>query len=318
MSVRPDDPLISLVVPVLNEEGCIDEFVRRAQTAASDAGVRCEILFVDDGSTDRTSERIAALHARDESVKTIRFTRSFGHQAALSAGLQHARGDAVITMDGDLQHPPEFLGVLVDAWRAGADVVYTDRRVSRADEGKLKTRLSELFYGILSRLTDLPPEANNADFRLMDRRAVARYNDLEEHFVFVRGLVPWLGFRSSRVEYDVEERFAGRPKFTPRRMVRLALDGVFSFSVVPLRLITLLGLATTLFGIVYGTLALIAYFNGRVEDSGWTSLMVLILIFGGVQLLSLGIVSEYIGRIYEEVKNRPRYVVDTTLGVDPP
>ncbi|MBW2273692.1 MAG: glycosyltransferase family 2 protein [Deltaproteobacteria bacterium] len=313
---RSEDPLISLVVPVLNEEGCIEEFVRRSRAAAAQAELRYEIIFVDDGSSDATPERVAAEAKLDPAVKSVRFTRSFGHQAALSAGLRYASGDAVVTLDGDLQHPPECLPDLVAAWRRGADVVYTLRRESEGQRGSWKARTSALFYGALSRLTALPAAAAGADFRLMDRRAVERFNELGEHFIFVRGLVPWLGFRADRVEYQAQERFAGVPKFVPVRMLRLALDGIFSFSVVPLRLISLLGLATTLFGVVFGIFSLVSYFLGRAEEAGWTSVVVLILVFGGVQLMSLGIVSEYIGRIYEEVKGRPRYVVDSVIGLD--
>ncbi len=313
---RPQNPLISLVVPVLNEEGCIAEFARRTRSAASEAGVRYEIIFVDDGSTDGTAEQIALQRKTDPEVKTVRFTRTFGHQAALSAGFQYASGDAIITMDGDLQHPPESLIDLVEAWRSGADIVYTDRRVHDAYRRSLKSRFSESFYRVLSRLTDLPAEASNADFRLMDRSAVESFNEFKERFIYIRGLVPWLGFGSTRIEYDVEDRFAGDSKFTPRRMVRLALDGIFSFSVVPLRLITFLGIVTTLLGIIYGTYAVVSFFLGSIEGAGWTSTIVLILIFGGVQLMSLGIVSEYIGRIYEEVKGRPRFVVDSASGFE--
>lgn len=315
---RPDDPLVSLVVPVLDEEDCIDEFVRRASAAARRAGVRCEILFVDDGSRDATPERIAALHETDPAVKTIRFTRSFGHQAALAAGIAYARGDAVITIDGDLQHPPERLGDLVEAWRKGADVVHTVRRQPGDQRRGLKERTGRLFERLLAALSDQPVISTSADFRLLDRAAVDAFNSLDEHFVFVRGLVPWLGFRDASVTYEVEARFAGSPKYSPSRMLRLALDGIFSFSVLPLRLISLMGVATTLFGVCFGVFWLVSYFLGQVEGSGWTSVVILILIFGGVQLLSLGIVSEYVGRIYDEVKRRPRYVIESTSGLDGP
>jgi glycosyltransferase involved in cell wall biosynthesis len=290
--------------------------VRRTRASAEAAGVRYEIIFVDDGSTDATPLRIDEQHEADAAVKTVRFTRSFGHQAALSAGLEYASGDAVITMDGDLQHPPEVMSDLVKSWRAGADVVYTERRLPARYQNTLKARFSRLFYQAQTRLTNLPPEASNADFRLMDRRAVENYNRLTEHFVFVRGLVPWLGFAADRIEYEVEDRFAGDPKFTPRQMVRLALDGIFSFTVIPLRLITLLGLFTTFLGVCYATFALASFALGYTDKTGWTSLVVLVLLFGGVQLMSLGIVSEYIGRIYEEVKGRPRYVIDSLSGFE--
>jgi glycosyltransferase involved in cell wall biosynthesis len=313
---RPADALLSFVVPVLDEEGCIDEFARRAREAARDAGVRYEILFVDDGSTDSTPARIAALRDQDPAIKTIRLTRSFGHQAALVAGLRHACGDAVVTLDGDLQHPPECVPQLVAAWRDGADVVNTGRKPPPGRRQTNKDRISKLFYRVLSWMTAVPVVATSADFRLLDRKAVDAFNSLDEHFLFVRGLIPWLGFRDAFVEYELEERFAGQSKYDLRRQFRLGLDAIFSFSVIPLRLISMLGLATTLFGVAFGVFWLVSYFLGRVEGSGGTSIIILILIFGGVQLLSLGIVSEYVGRTYEEVKRRPRYVVRSTDGIE--
>jgi dolichol-phosphate mannosyltransferase len=313
---RAEDPLISLVVPVLDEEDCVDEFARRARAAAERVGVRYEILFVDDGSRDATPERIARLRESDPDVKTIRFTRSFGHQAALAAGLRYARGDAVVTLDGDLQHPPELLGELLAHWRRGADVVHTLRREAPAERATWKHRFGRLFHRAISLLSAVPMPAGSADFRLLDRVVVDRFNAMDEHFVFVRGLVPWLGFPDARVEYEPGERFAGATKYSPVRMTRLALDGIFSFSVLPLRLITLLGLITTLFGVVFGIFWLVSYLFGRVDASNFTSLVILILVFGGVQLLSIGIVSEYVGRTYEEVKRRPRYVIDSTGGID--
>lgn len=313
---RPENPLISIVVPVLDEEGSVDELVRRVGEALSGEGVRHEILFVDDGSSDGTPERIAAQHRANPAVKSIRFTRSFGHQAALIAGLAHADGDAVVTMDGDLQHPPEFLPTLVKAWREGVDVVSTVRHQTEAEPGGVKGAVSKLFYGVMSGLTSVAVQPAAADFRLLDRTAVDAFNALEERFVFMRGLVPWLGFSEAHYDYEVGTRFAGESKYRVWNMFRLALDGIFSFSVVPLRLISLLGLLTTGFGVAFGIFALISYATGRVDGAGWTSVVVLILIFGGVQLLSLGIVSEYVGRTYEEVKRRPRYVIESLTGID--
>ncbi len=310
---RPEDPLISVVVPVLDEEACVAEMVRRVRAALE--GIRFELIFVDDGSRDATPERIEAERLADPRVKSIRFTRSFGHQAALVAGLHHARGDAVLTIDGDMQHPPEFLPRLIEAWREGADVVHTARQT--AGKPDLKERAARVFYRLMSALTSVPVVTASADFRLLDRRAVDAFDALDEHFVFLRGLVPWFGFRSVRLEYPVAPRFAGESKYDLVRMIRLALDGIFSFSVLPLRLITLLGLFTTLFGVGFGIFSLVAYVLGSVESSGWTSVVVLILIFGGAQLLSLGIVAEYVGRTYEESKRRPRYVIDRTEGLDP-
>jgi len=313
---RPDDPLLSVVVPVLDEAECVEELARRIRAALRGGDLRYEILFVDDGSRDGTAERIAEMRKADPAVKCVRFTRSFGHQAALAAGLRYARGDAVVTMDGDLQHPPELLPTLVEAWQKGADVVHTVRRPRPGAPEAWRERAGRLFYRVMTALSTTPVVPAGADFRLLDRRVVDAFDALEEHFVFARGLVPWLGHPATRVEYEVGERFAGRSKYGLFRMLRLALDGIFAFSIFPLRVITLLGVATTFFGIAYGVFALVAHVTGRVDYSGYTSLVVLILVFGGVQIFSLGIVSEYVGRTYEEVKRRPRYVIDELHGID--
>jgi len=318
MSSRPDNPLISVVVPVLDEVGCIEELARRVKTAIAAADARCEILFVDDGSSDGTTQKIRSMRETDPSIKTIRFTRTFGHQAALAAGLRYARGHATVTMDGDLQHPPECLPELIKAWREGADVVHTVRRLPPGAMPGWKERTARVFYRLMGALTRVPVVPASADFRLLDHRVVRAFNDLKEHFIFARGLIPWFGFSEQRIGYEVGERFAGRSKYSLWPMLRLGLDGIFSFSVLPLRLISLLGLLTTLFGVGFGIFALIAHLTGRIEGSGWTSVVVLILIFGGVQLLSIGMVSEYVGRTYEEVKHRPRYVIDYTSGVEEP
>jgi glycosyltransferase involved in cell wall biosynthesis len=312
---RPERPLVSVVVPVLDEAECVAELVRRVREAVEATGCRWEIVFVDDGSRDDTAQRVLALREGDPQVKLVRLTRSFGHQAALAAGLLLATGEVVVTMDGDLQHPPERLPELLEQWRAGADVVHTVRLGHTPTGGMLKDGTSRFFYRLMGMLSGLPMVPGGADFRLLDRRAVDAFNALPEHFVFVRGLVPWLGFAEARVEYAAERRGGGEAKFDFHRMIRLALDGIFSFSVAPLRFITLLGLGTTLFGVVFGIFSLVAWFLGNVEGRGWTSIVVLILVFGGVQLLSLGIVSEYVGRVYEEVKRRPRYVVESLHGL---
>ena len=316
---RPDHPFISIVVPVLDEEECVEELARRIDEVMAGVDAAYELIFVDDGSRDGTPERVAELHkAAPSRVQSIRFTRSFGHQAALVAGLRHARGDAVVTMDGDLQHPPEFLPTLIDAWREGADVVHTVRRLAPGTARSRKERTAHVFYRVMSALGSVPVIPASADFRLLDRRVVDAFNTLEERFIYARGLIPWLGFRDARVEYQVGERYAGQSKYSFWPMLRLALDGLFSFSVLPLRLISLLGVVTTLFGVAFGVHALIAHLTGGVAASGWTSVVVLILIFGGVQLLSVGILSEYVGRVYDEVKRRPRYVIESRSEPDSP
>jgi dolichol-phosphate mannosyltransferase len=315
---RPEDPLLSIVIPVLDEEACLEELMQRLEAVLADTGMRHEIVFVDDGSRDGTPRIVAGLQSASSDVRLVRFTRTFGHQAALAAGLRFARGDAVVTMDGDLQHPPERIPDLVKAWRMGADVVHTVRQLPPGARRDAKERAGRVFYRLMATLTRVPIVPAGADFRLLDRRAVDAFNSLEEHFVFIRGLVPWLGFREQTLEFEVDRRFAGRSKYRLRPMLRLALDGIFAFSVLPLRLITVLGLVTTLAGVGYGVFWLASYFSGSIEEAGWTSLVVLVLVFGGVQLLSLGIVSEYVGRTYEEVKRRPRYVIDYVRGPEPP
>ena len=316
MSRRSENPLVSIVVPVLDEEGCVGELVRRVRDALAGADVRFELIFVDDGSRDGTAEKIAALRRADPAVKWIRFTRSFGHQAALSAGLRHARGDAVVTMDGDLQHPPEALPTLIEAWRGGADVVNTLRRLPGGARLEWKEALGRAFYRLMGLFSAVPVVPTSAEFRLLDRRAVDALNALEEHFVFTRGLVPWLGFPETRIEYELGERFAGESKYDLWRMLRLAADGIVSFSTLPLRAIALVGLASVLFAVAFGVFTLVAHVTGHVEGSGWTTLVVLILLFGGVQLLCLGLLAEYVGRIYEEVKRRPRYVIEAADGIE--
>ncbi len=313
---RSDECVISVVAPFLNEEGCIREFVTRVRRAVQSSGHRYEILLVDDGSSDATPQRIVAERALDPQVKSLRFSRCFGHQAAICAGLRYATGDCVITMDGDLQHPPEVLPDLIREWKDGADVVNAVRRDAPGRRLSWSERAGRRFYGIMNSVSNTPVLATSGDFRLLDRRAVDAFNGLEEHFVFIRGLVPWLGFEERRVVYEIADRFAGERSYSLASMLRLAMDGIFSFSIVPLRLITLLGLVTTAFGVLYGIFSITAFFLGAVEDGGWTSLAVLILVFGGVQLLSIGIASEYIGRIYEEAKHRPRYIISSAEGVD--
>ncbi len=270
-------------------------------------GYEYEIVFVDDGSTDDTLERVRTCADEDLRVKYISFSRNFGHQIALSAGIDHALGDAIISLDGDLQHPPELIPALVERWLAGKDVVYT---VRVSNQGKVvKEFISKVFYSLMHKLTGVEVPVGGADFRLIDRRVADALRSCHERFIFVRGLVPWLGFTRQAVPYHAAARFAGETKYVTRRMVSFALDGIFSFSTVPLRLISFLGAVTIGLGIMYGVYSVsIRLFSDRAV-SGWTSLIIVTLVFSGTQLLSLGILSEYVGRIYDEVKRRPRYVI---------
>ncbi len=307
---RPAHPLVSVVVPVFNEQACVRELVRRLAAVFGGLTADLEIIFVDDGSDDETLVEIEALAAADARVKFISLSRNFGHQVALAAGLERAGGDAVVSMDGDLQHPPELIPTLIDTWTSGSDVVYTVRRANRGHG--IKEAVSRAFYACLRRLTGVDVPTGAADFRLLDRKVVDALGDCNEHFVFVRGLVPWLGFKRTAVDYEADSRYGGHTKYGTAKMLGFALDGVFAFSTVPLRFISILGAVTITLGMAYaGYSVYVRLFTERAA-SGWASLVVVVLVFSGTQLLSLGILSEYIGRIYEEVKRRPRYVIDRT------
>lgn len=315
-STRGPTPLISLVVPVRDEEACVGEFVQRARKVLEEAAVHYEILFVDDGSRDRTAERITLLRASNEAVKLLRFTRSFGQQAALVAGMRHARGDAVVTMDGDLQHPPEVLPQLLAAWRHGAAVVHASLPSGHERSRGWRAVRSRVFYRAMVALSAMPNGTEGSDFRLLDRRVVDRFNALSERIVFVRALVPWLGFPEARVEYEPAERLAGRTKYGIRKEALLAADGFFSFSRVPLRAITLTGGGLTGAGLL-ATLALgVAWGVGAAEPSLAAGLLLAIVVLGGLQLVAIGLVGEYVGRTHEEVKGRPRYVIDDAQGIE--
>jgi len=309
LSRRPDPPAISIVVPVYNEELCVAEMVGRLASVFAKGSSTWEVIFVDDGSSDQTLARIRDIAVADERVQFLSFSRNFGHQLALTAGIDYAHGDAVVTLDGDLQHPPELIPALVERWKEGYDVVYTIRASNRGHP--VKEIVSRAYYWLLRKLTGVDVPSGGADFRLIDRKVVEALRQCGERNVFVRGLVPWLGFTRTAVPYDAARRFSGETKYVTRRMLRFALDGVLAFSIIPLRLIALLGALTVGLGVLYGVYTLfVRIFSDRVA-SGWTSLMIVILVFSGTQLLSLGILSEYVGRIYEEVKQRPRYVVST-------
>ncbi len=286
--------------------------IDRLHRVFDESGTRWQVIFVNDGSTDGTLAELQRYADLDEHVEYLSFSRNFGHQVALAAGIDHAHGDAVITLDGDLQHPPEVIPELIEQWRKGYDVVYTVRMSNRGHG--VKELFSATYYWLLRRLTGVDVPTGGADFRLIDRKVADALRSCPERSVFVRGLIPWLGFRRVGVPYDAAERFGGETKYVTRRMLRFALDGVLSFSIIPLRMIALLGALTVSLGILYGIYTLfVRIFSDRVA-SGWTSLMIVILVFSGTQLLSLGILSEYVGRIYEEVKQRPRYIVAETSG----
>jgi dolichol-phosphate mannosyltransferase len=309
--------MISVVVPIYNEQENLPELLRRTRAALDSTGDTWELILVNDGSRDRSVEMIREAHARDGRIKLVSLSRNFGHQPAVTAGVHHARGDCVILIDGDLQDPPEVIPELVEKWRGGAQVVLAERR-SRAEEGGLRSVGFRLFYPVLRRVTDLPTVPDAGIFGLMDRRVVEQFNRLPERNRFIPGLRAWLGFTQATVLYDRADRAAGKPKQTLRRLLKYAVDGMLSFSYKPLRFVTgmgvfvaMIGFATALF-FVFRRL----FFNDPAV-TGFTTLLVMMMFLGGVQLISIGILGEYIGRMYEEIKQRPLYVVGETLGIGP-
>ena len=304
---------LSVVVPVLNEERNIPELVRRLTDVLRTA-VACdyEIVFVDDGSSDATPQILRRLHDDDPRVKSVHLARNFGHQTAISAGLRAAGGDAVVVMDGDLQDAPEVIPQFVSRWREGYQVVYAIR--ARREAAGIKGIAYKAFYRMLRRISqiDIPPDSG--DFSLMDRRVVDEINRMPERARFVRGMRSWVGFRQVGVDVSRAARHAGTPKYTYARLLRLAFDGFFGFSSRPLQLASVCGLTVSAIALALAvTLVLLRIVHG-IPLQGWTSLMVTMLFLGGVQLISLGILGEYVGRIYDEARGRPPYVVAAVVG----
>ena len=302
-----DLPELSIVIPVFNEEINIHPMYDRLLSSLSDKVGSLEILYVDDGSADASWEKISELATRDPRVRGVRFARNFGHQAALTAGVDVARGQAVVIIDGDMQDPPEVIPEMVDRWREGFEVVYGQRE-SREGETWFKLATASAFYRILRGITNVDIPVDTGDFRLMGPRAVAAIRAMPERNRFIRGLVSWIGFPQTAVKYQRQARQAGGTKFPVRKMTRFALDGITSFSFFPLRLATWTGFGVSIFAFLYIVVVLILKAIG-VSWLGYTSLMASILFLGGVQLLMIGIMGEYLARIFDEVKRRPLYLV---------
>lgn len=302
-----EPPELSVVIPVYNEEENLEVLQQRLAAVLDDLTDRWEVVYVDDGSRDRSVAMIKAHHAADPRVKLIRLSRNFGHQAALNAGLDHARGDAVIMMDADLQDPPEVLPRFVAAWRDGAEVAYGIREHRQGNVAKRAGYRT--FYRLYRRLADIDVPLDAGDFCLMDRVVVDAVVALPESQRFLRGLRSWVGFEQVGVAYDRPDRHAGEPKYSVTGLIRLAVDGLLSFSATPLRMSSLLGLATAAAGVLYILFALAARLRTGDIPEGWTSTVAIILVLGGVQLLMIGIVGEYLARVYAETKARPSYIV---------
>ena len=298
---------ISLVIPLLNEEGNINELITRLKTTLEGLGISWEIVLVDDGSIDNTFQKIRLFAKEDNRITGISLSRNFGQQIALIAGLNEAKGDFIITLDADLQHPPELIPRLLEVQSEGFDIVNT-KRLEHQGTGRFKKWTSAGFYSLLNKLSDVKLEPGSADFRLFTRKALNAFLAFPEKDRFNRGLVVWMGFKQGVVSYVAPPRTQGQTNYTLKKMMRLGLDGITAFSSKPLRISAYLGIITTIVGLLYMVYALIAFLTGHTSP-GWTSLIAVVVLLGGVQLLCMGIIGEYIARIYNESKNRPLFFI---------
>ena len=314
---RGEPVTLSLVIPVFNEEAVLDALFTTLRDRLASLDVSYEVVLIDDGSRDRTGEMIAEMTSRDPRFRSVHFSRNFGHQAAVTAGMHFARGSAVVVMDADLQDPPELLASMIERWREGFHVVYA-QRVKRHAEGALKRGIAFAYYRLLQRLTDVEIPADTGDFCLMDRRVVDLLNRMPERNRYLRGLRAWLGFRQTAVQFERPPRYAGEPKYTFWKSLTLGINGVVAFSKVPLRLATYLGLVASALSVVLIVWAFYQRLVGGDTVRGWASTLVVILLLGGAQLLMIGVVGEYLSRIYDEVKQRPMYVIGELRGFDGP
>jgi glycosyltransferase involved in cell wall biosynthesis len=301
------NPVVSVVVPLHDEEETVGELHRRLADALEASGVSYEVVLVDDGSSDATGDLIDDLEREDDHLVVVHLSRNFGHQAAVSAGIDRARGQAVVLMDGDLQDPPEVIAQFIDAWREGYDVIYGIRRHRK--EGLLKRLGYAGFYRILNAISDLHIPLDSGDFCLMDRKVVNALKALPERRRFVRGLRTYVGFRQSGIDYERAAREGGRPKYTLRALLGLAIDGLVSFSSNPLRLVTYMGISTASLAVLMTIWALFDAFLNHTAPRGWASVLVTILFMGSMQLIGLGIIGEYLRLIFLEAKGRPSYII---------
>lgn len=308
---------VSLVIPMYFEELVAEECYNRVASVLKNLiNYEYEIVFVNDGSKDKTLEILEKIAENDKNVKVISFSRNFGHQAAVTAGLKETTGDAVVIIDADMQDPPELIPEMLKLWEAGNEVIYGQRK-TREGESAFKLMTAKMFYKTLNLLSDVDIPQNTGDFRLVDRKVVDKMNSLPEHNKFLRGLWSWLGYKQYAFEYERKKRVAGKTKYPLKKMLKLASDGIISFSSKPIKLVGLLGMISIIISFIILIYALISYAcNLNHLSAGWTSLMCAITFFAGVQLLSLWIISEYIGKIYDETKGRPQYIIDKKINID--
>lgn len=308
-------PVLSLVVPMFNEAGNVDGLFARLTEVLAGLEVTYEIVCVDDGSRDDTVARVVDHHRRDQRIKVVELSRNFGKELALTAGLHHTTGQAVVMIDADLQHPPELIGEMLAQWRQGFEMVIAVRR-GRDKESAFKRNAANAFYGLFARVSEVRLPRGAGDFRLLDRKVVDVLNSMPEHTRFMKGLYAWVGFRQTAIPYDVAPRAAGETKFNAFRLWRLAIDGITSFTSVPLKVWTFMGMLVAAFALLYGLLFIVKTLVLGIDVPGYPSLIVAIMFFSGVQLISLGVIGEYLGRVFSEVKQRPLFVVRQAVGFD--
>jgi glycosyltransferase involved in cell wall biosynthesis len=307
--------LISIVVPMYFEEEVAQECYNRITAVMNSNHYNYELVFVNDGSTDRTLEILEKIAMNDNRTKVISFARNFGHQIAVTAGIDYAKGDAIVIIDADLQDPPEVIPELVNKWLEGFDVVYAKRK-KRKGETWFKLVTAKCFYKFLNYMSDIDIPKDTGDFRLIDRKVAAVFRKMTEKNRFVRGMFSWIGFTQTYIEYERDERFAGETKYPFKKMIKFASDGIIAFSSKPLKLVMTLGSASVLVSIFVLLYSILTRLFGHEVQPGWASIMVAITFFSGIQLLGLGIVGQYIARIYDESKNRPIYIVKDVYNIE--
>lgn len=314
--VTADHPVYSIVAPVYNEEALVAEFCQRTIAAMEPLGEPFEIVLVNDGSRDNSPKIIRELHNNDPRIKVVNFSKNFGHQIAITAGMDYARGDAVVVIDSDLQDPPEVIPEMIKKWKEGFQVVYGVRG-EREGETAFKLATASIFYRLIRKITSVDIPLDAGDFRLMDRKVVNALNQMREQKRFMRGLSVWVGFNQTGITYKRDARKAGETKYPLRKMIRFALDGITAFSYLPLQLATYFGFATAGLSLLFLIVVVVLRLTGSGESFyGQASSLVSVLFLGSVQLIFLGIIGEYLGRIYDEVKRRPLYIVAEELGFE--
>lgn len=308
---------ISVVIPMYYEEEVAQECYERISKVLSQIeDYEYEIIFVNDGSKDKTLQILENIAKNDKKIKVISFSRNFGHQCAVTAGIKYVTGDAIVIIDADLQDPPELIPEMLKLWEDGHEVIYGKRK-TREGESAFKLLTAKMFYKTLNALSDVDIPKDTGDFRLVDRKVIDVINELPEHNKFLRGLFSWVGFKQVPYEYERKERFAGRTKYPLKKMLKLASDGIISFSTKPLKLLGGLGIISIIISLIILLYSIISWiFNLNNLTAGWTSIMVTLTLFSGIQLLSIWIMSEYIGRIYDETKQRPQYIIDKKINIE--